>query len=37
MTFYMGRAGITRPAAQPKRLEREKDELRDVYGRSRAR
>jgi hypothetical protein len=35
LTFYINRAGRTLPARQRARLERAKDELRDLYGRPR--
>jgi len=36
LTFYINRAGKSLPAAQRKRLEAAKDELRRLYGRSRS-
>jgi hypothetical protein len=35
LTFYINRAGKQLPAAQRRRLESAKDELRDLYGRPR--
>lgn len=37
LTFYINRAGPRLPARQRKRLEAAKDELRELYGRPRAR
>ena len=34
LTFYVNRAGRKLPAGKRKRLERAKDELRDLYGRA---
>lgn len=37
LTFYINRAGSKLPASQRKRLEKAKDELRDLYGKPRRR